>query len=493
MQTHPPCIYSIYIRKPLTRYFGDCSTDSINSPKKARRNWQIAKKNNFTAVVKLPKCLDGVAEKRTEVRIAKDQGIAGHVAATGQLLNIKNAYNHPLFYKGMDKATGFTTRNILCFPIRDEDNIVGVAQLCNKIDGNFDYFDEQVANAFSIYCGISIMHSLMYKRIQDAQARSKLSNELMIYHMKVGNQDVVDVIMCPNPHDEPCFEKFTFTPRKNSAKRNSMKLEALAYFVSCLCHDIDHRGTTNSFQQQSNSVLASLYSSEGSVMERHHLSQTLCILNTEGCNFLESLNREDYRRCLDLIKDMILATDLATHYKIHSRQLTMAEEGYDKTSSEHRYYLCGLLMTCADLSDQTKSVFRVSLAMLILEYHNFRTGLKQKRVAQLIYSEFFNQGDLEKQMGKEPANMMDREKASIPDHQVEFLTECCLCIFRILAVIFPSAKILVGAIKRNIICWKSSKDTFNKLCLEGKTSYEVLISQELETDIQATLKNIKKS
>ncbi|KAJ8962987.1 hypothetical protein NQ317_003801 [Molorchus minor] len=488
------------------------------------------------------KVFDGVAEKRTEVRIAKDQGIAGHVAATGQLLNIKNAYNHPLFYKGMDKATGFTTRNILCFPIRDEDNIVGVAQLCNKIDGNFDYFDEQVANAFSIYCGISIMHSLMYKRIQDAQARSKLSNELMIYHMKVGNQDVVDVIMCPNPHDEPCFEKFTFTPRKILPKetpcyvlqmmhhlnfledfrikqetlirfilyvkkgyrelpyhnwlhafsvahfaylclRNFQliergyltKLEALAYFVSCLCHDIDHRGTTNSFQQQSNSVLASLYSSEGSVMERHHLSQTLCILNTEGCNFLESLNREDYRRCLDLIKDMILATDLATHYKIHSRQLTMAEEGYDRTSSEHRYYLCGLLMTCADLSDQTKD------------------WTETKRVAQLIYSEFFNQGDLEKQMGKEPANMMDREKASIPDHQVEFLTECCLCIFRILAVIFPSAKILVGAIKRNIICWKSSKDTFNKLCLEGKTSYEVLISQELETDIQATLKNIKKS
>lgn len=25
---------------------------------------------------------------------------------------------------------------------------------------------------------------------------------------------------------------------------------------------------------------------------------------------------------------------------------------------------------------------------------------------------------------------MDREKASIPDHQLDFLTECCICIFR---------------------------------------------------------------
>lgn len=112
--------------------------------------------------------------------------IPGHVAATGRTLNIKNAYKHPLFYKGMDEATGFKTRNILCFPIRDEDGIVGVAQLCNKMGGgHFDYFDEQVANAFSIYCGISIMHSLVYKKIQDAQARSQLSNELMMYHMRV--------------------------------------------------------------------------------------------------------------------------------------------------------------------------------------------------------------------------------------------------------------------------------------------------------------------
>ncbi|KAJ8954393.1 hypothetical protein NQ318_011066 [Aromia moschata] len=207
----------------------------------------------------------------------------------------------------MDKATGFHTRNIL-----DEDNIVGVAQLCNKIDGNFDYFDEQVANAFSIYCGISIMHSLMYKRIQDAQARSKLSNELMTYHMKVSNQDVADITTCPDPHDEPNIGKFTFTPRKILHKETPCyillmmqhlnflehfrikketlikfilyvkkgyrdlpyhnwlhafsvshfaflciknfqliekgymtKLEALAYFISCMCHDIDHRGTTN--------------------------------------------------------------------------------------------------------------------------------------------------------------------------------------------------------------------------------------------------------
>lgn len=55
-----------------------------------------------------------------EIRIPADQGIAGHVATTGKILNIKDAYSHPLFYRGVDDSTGFHTRNILCFPIKDE-------------------------------------------------------------------------------------------------------------------------------------------------------------------------------------------------------------------------------------------------------------------------------------------------------------------------------------------------------------------------------------
>ena len=39
-----------------------------------------------------------------------DQGIAGHVAQTGELLNIPDAQSHPLFYRNIDQITGFTTR-----------------------------------------------------------------------------------------------------------------------------------------------------------------------------------------------------------------------------------------------------------------------------------------------------------------------------------------------------------------------------------------------
>jgi cGMP-dependent 3',5'-cyclic phosphodiesterase len=48
-------------------------------------------------------------------------------------VNIKDAYHHPLFYAGCDQETGFKTRNILCFPICDEEGVIGVAELCNKM------------------------------------------------------------------------------------------------------------------------------------------------------------------------------------------------------------------------------------------------------------------------------------------------------------------------------------------------------------------------
>ncbi|KAK0419377.1 hypothetical protein QR680_014110 [Steinernema hermaphroditum] len=58
-------------------------------------------------------------EYLTEIRMPLSQGIVGQVATTGQMMNVKDVYNHPFFYAKVDERTGFVTRNILCFPIKD--------------------------------------------------------------------------------------------------------------------------------------------------------------------------------------------------------------------------------------------------------------------------------------------------------------------------------------------------------------------------------------
>ena len=73
-----------------------------------------------------------------EIRILNNSGIAGTVYTTGEALIIQDAYSDPRFNRAVDEQTGFTTRNIMCVPIRTvKGDVIGVAQTLNKRSGKF--------------------------------------------------------------------------------------------------------------------------------------------------------------------------------------------------------------------------------------------------------------------------------------------------------------------------------------------------------------------
>lgn len=78
-----------------------------------------------------------------EIRIPLTSGIAGHVARTGEPLNIDDPYANPLFNRRVDDETGYTTRSLLCMPIvASEGRVFAVMQLLNKEGGPFTSDDE---------------------------------------------------------------------------------------------------------------------------------------------------------------------------------------------------------------------------------------------------------------------------------------------------------------------------------------------------------------
>ena len=86
-----------------------------------------------------------------EIRLKIGVGIAGHVAKTGDVINIPDAYKDKRFNPEIDKKTGFKTRSILCMPIFEasndsskEKNIIGVLQILNKRNGIFEENDEEL-------------------------------------------------------------------------------------------------------------------------------------------------------------------------------------------------------------------------------------------------------------------------------------------------------------------------------------------------------------
>ncbi len=85
-----------------------------------------------------------------EIRLPVGKGIAGHVAQTGETINIPDAYSDARFNREVDMRTGYRTRNILCMAMRNKDGkIIGVFQLLNKKSGPFSADDEQFIDAFS--------------------------------------------------------------------------------------------------------------------------------------------------------------------------------------------------------------------------------------------------------------------------------------------------------------------------------------------------------
>jgi adenylate cyclase len=107
------------------------------------------------------KIAQGGDEGRLEIRVPVGKGIAGHVADSGEYLNIPDAYASSLFNKKTDLETGYRTESILCMPVlnKTQDNVVAVVQLLNKkLDSGqvvpFDNQDERSFREFASSIGI---------------------------------------------------------------------------------------------------------------------------------------------------------------------------------------------------------------------------------------------------------------------------------------------------------------------------------------------------
>ncbi len=96
--------------------------------------------------------------KFQEYHLPINVGILGHVATTGEALNIADAKSHPLFTEEVDQPPGYDTRTILCMPIFSMTNSqqpVAVVRLLNKAnDVPFDREDEQLFRSLADSMGI---------------------------------------------------------------------------------------------------------------------------------------------------------------------------------------------------------------------------------------------------------------------------------------------------------------------------------------------------
>jgi signal transduction histidine kinase/CRP-like cAMP-binding protein len=101
-----------------------------------------------------------------EIRLPVGKGIAGHVAETGETVNIQNTYDHPHFNPEIDQRSGYHTDTMLCMPMRNnKGEIIGVIQLLNKSDGLFNEEDEHYIEALSAHASIALDNARLHREV----------------------------------------------------------------------------------------------------------------------------------------------------------------------------------------------------------------------------------------------------------------------------------------------------------------------------------------
>ncbi|XP_026467286.1 cGMP-specific 3',5'-cyclic phosphodiesterase [Ctenocephalides felis] len=101
-----------------------------------------------------------------EIRIPFGVGIAGSVAQTKEIINLKDAYNDPRFNDAVDVRTGYKTNLMLSMPICNyEGDVIGVAQIINKTNGSEEFTDRDVDvfRRYLTFCGIGIQNAQLFE------------------------------------------------------------------------------------------------------------------------------------------------------------------------------------------------------------------------------------------------------------------------------------------------------------------------------------------
>ena len=112
---------------------------------------------------------EGVGEKT--ISFDAGHGIAGYAYATGEAVNIPDAYADARFNRAIDAETGYRTKSVLTVPITARDGRrLGVMQALNRLDGGaFDTADLERMSAFAAQAAVAIDNARLFGEVVAAR------------------------------------------------------------------------------------------------------------------------------------------------------------------------------------------------------------------------------------------------------------------------------------------------------------------------------------
>ena len=168
------------------------------------------------------------------------------------------------------------------------------------------------------------------------------------------------------------------------------KIEILSCLISACLHDYEHPGVNNIFLVNMCDEKA-IRHNDVSVLENHHIAASFDLMFSEDRNWAGSFSNVDFKKIRHMIIQTVLSTDMTKHFAElgHLKSRSSADD-FD-TAGKDKEALIKFIFHMADISNPSKSWDLCKLW------------------TDLLFVEFFAQGDLEKMHEHTVSLLCDRE------------------------------------------------------------------------------------
>ncbi|CAL1139928.1 unnamed protein product [Cladocopium goreaui] len=244
--------------------------------------------------------------------------------------------------------------------------------------------------------------------LQGIESRYNRSNP---YHNSVHAADVVNSIA------------YFFTHFNKSAEFTDR--EIFAALLAAAAHDVGHDGKTGRYHTTTESPLALLYN-DSSVLEMMHCSIFFAVLRSQGTHLLNDWETSERQGFRQQVIRMILDTDLAKHFdqvkKFREKNLESEKDSEERTP-EQRQDILSFMLKLSDIGGSAKPF------------------ALHAQWATRIQSEFFLQGDLEREVGLPCSPFCDRQVQKVAESQQGFYTYIVKPLYDCLVPFLRSARL----------------------------------------------------
>ena len=237
---------------------------------------------------------------------------------------------------------------------------------------------------------------------------------------------------------------------------NLNDLDIASIYISCMVHDYKHPGYNNLFLININSPI-SIRHNDTNVLEAYHISQTYKLIKSnEKYNIFSLMNNEEYKYIRKRMIGLVLATDMIFHFKQLEDTKNLIKEynikkgknrekikENNKLNDIQQQFLEILIHAC-DISNPTKTFNIYNLW------------------ANKVMSEFFRQGDKEKELGLKVSMNCDRLTTTLPQCQIGFMNFIVGPLFISIVEIFPELNFLVENLNNNVEKYKKIHENYLK-------------------------------